>query len=230
MIFIGFVLPLHQNQMEMTGVITGDVIASSNIPPQQRKEMLDALGKAACGLQGFSPRDFEIYRGDSFQFTVSYPAQTLRVALLFRAGFKCQTPEGSPALWDVRMAVGIGNVGFEAESAGYSNGEAFVLSGHALDNMTKNRLVVETVWQEVNDEMQATIPLIDNIATNWTMAQAQVAYQMLIQDVTQQQVAGILGKTTQGVNKLVMAAKVKLVGTYLKRFETLINNKLEEHS
>src|SRR5690554_7794951 len=86
----------------MIAVITGDIINSRSVDPLQWMVQL----KEVLSSVGTEPKDWEIYRGDSFQLKVQ-PDQALYVALLLKATIKHFKD------LDVRMAIGIGEVDYE---------------------------------------------------------------------------------------------------------------------
>ena len=56
--------------MEIKGVITGDIVGSSQIKPEFRADLLKCLTTMEEELQSVSPFRMELYRGDSFQLLV----------------------------------------------------------------------------------------------------------------------------------------------------------------
>lgn len=53
--------------MEIKGVITGDIIGSSQIRPEFKVDLLTCIATMKEKLQCVSPFRMELYRGDSFQ-------------------------------------------------------------------------------------------------------------------------------------------------------------------
>ncbi|MCX7987092.1 MAG: hypothetical protein N2662_09150, partial [Bacteroidales bacterium] len=82
----------------MISVLTGDIIHSSRVSPEK---WLKAL-KGVLGSIGSSPRQWEIFRGDSFQAEVGDPLEALEVSIKIKAAIK--TIKGL----DVRIAIGLG--------------------------------------------------------------------------------------------------------------------------
>ena len=111
------------------GVITGDLVNSTNIAAKWRQTVVDALHVCVEESIPQTPIKLEMYRGDSFQVVVDKPEYVLAIAIALRAKLKAETPDGQK-LWDARLAVGVGEIFFESDNIVTSDGEASRLSGH----------------------------------------------------------------------------------------------------
>nr|WP_321522625.1 hypothetical protein [uncultured Macellibacteroides sp.] len=209
----------------MNGIITGDIIDSTSIPIEQRKDLLTAISVISEELQVFSPLKCEIYRGDSFQIVVNRPEMAMLIAILLRAGLKSRVPKGSKQNWDARIAVGIGEIEFISDSILVSDGEAFRLSGREFDELGKRNLAVRTRWEDANEELKISTAFADDIITNWTSSQSLVIYMSLAYQMTQKEIAEKLGQSSQNISKLSNVAKEKLIRTYINRCTQIIMNK-----
>lgn len=209
----------------MNGIITGDIIDSTSIPIEQRKDLLTAISVISEELQVFSPLKCEIYRGDSFQIVVNRPEMAMLIAILLRAGLKSRIPKGSKQNWDARIAVGIGEMEFISDSILVSDGEAFRLSGREFDELGKRNLAIRTRWDDANEELKISTAFADDIITNWTSSQSLVIYMSLAYQMTQKEIADKLGQSSQNISKLSNVAKEKLIRTYINRCTQIIMNK-----
>ncbi|MCE5226757.1 MAG: SatD family protein [Porphyromonadaceae bacterium] len=209
----------------MNGIITGDIIDSTSIPIEHRKDLLTAISVISEELQVFSPLKCEIYRGDSFQIVVNRPEMAMLIAILLRAGLKSRIPKGSKQNWDARIAVGIGEMEFISDSILVSDGEAFRLSGREFDELGKRNLAVRTRWEDANEELKISTAFADDIITNWTSSQSLVIYMSLAYQMTQKEIADKLGQSSQNISKLSNVAKEKLIRTYINRCTQIIMNK-----
>jgi len=209
----------------MNGIITGDIIDSTSIPIEQRKDLLTAISVISEELQVFSPLKCEIYRGDSFQIVVNRPEMAMLIAILLRAGLKSRVPKGSKQNWDARIAVGIGEIEFISDSILVSDGEAFRLSGREFDELGKRNLAIRTRWDDANEELKISTAFADDIITNWTSSQSLVIYMSLAYQMTQKEIAEKLGQSSQNISKLSNVAKEKLIRTYINRCTQIIMNK-----
>jgi hypothetical protein len=209
----------------MNGIITGDIIDSTSIPIEHRKDLLTAISVISEELQVFSPLKCEIYRGDSFQIVVNRPEMAMLIAILLRAGLKSRIPKGSKQNWDARIAVGIGEMEFISDSILVSDGEAFRLSGREFDELGKRNLAIRTRWDDANEELKISTAFADDIITNWTSSQSLVIYMSLAYQMTQKEIADKLGQSSQNISKLSNVAKEKLIRTYINRCTQIIMNK-----
>lgn len=89
--FVSLCRQFNKN-METKGVITGDIIGSSQIRPEFKVDLLTCLTTMKEELQCVSPFRMELYRGDSFQLLTENPATTAKIAILLRAGLVYHTP------------------------------------------------------------------------------------------------------------------------------------------
>jgi predicted protein (fragment) len=212
----------------MKGVITGDVVGSTKINdfgklPKLINDLITEISLCCTKCK------VEIGRGDSFQVLVEDPKQALLVALLIRAGFRKSSIDLGNKDLDVRLSVGIGEVSYMDEKIGQSNGEAFILSGHGFDNLTKiQRLSVQTFSDSINSELKVETAFVDDIVSNWTHLHGEIMYQALLTDITQCELAKKLGTSQQNICKRLCCAKEKLVRLYLNRFYSLIIDKEKE--
>lgn len=187
--------------------------------------LLDAISSTMDKIKRDVPLEYELFRGDSIQVVVANPEKTLLVGILLRAGVKSMTPKDSDIYWDIRTSIGIGEVEFQADSIRISDGEAFRISGRGLDAMDKTTLIAKTPWQDVNEELDVTIPFVDDIVCCWTSSQARVVFPALLKHYTRKEIAIILGQSAQNVSKLLITAKEKLIRNSTDRFSKIINSK-----
>lgn len=214
--------------MSIRGVITGDVINSTGLSVEQRKELLSALSAVADEIRAEHPLEYEFYRGDGIQIVVEDPADTLLVGVLLRAGLRGSCPENDGAVWDVRLSLGVGGVEAPDESIAMSDGEAFRLSGRGLDSMGKATLRLSTPWKDVNDEFSVSLAFADDVVCGWTSNHARVVYRSLMTGLSQKDLALELGRSAQIVSRALILAKEKLMRNLLRRFAFVIASKTRQ--
>lgn len=210
--------------MDRKGVITGDIVNSSALNVEAKKLLIGSIWQITDELKHLSPLDISVYRGDSFQIIVDKPEKTLQIAILIRAGLKGKTTETSEVLWDARISIGIGTISYIDEHLPASDGEAFILSGHGLDNIGKKRLAISTGDANVDEEFAVSTSFADDIITGWTPAQAQLVWLSLVKNTSQKEIAAEKETSIQNVSKLLTTAKVSLIELYINRFVSVIES------
>lgn len=208
--------------MEIKGVITGDIVGSSQIKPEFRADLLKCLTTMEEELQSVSPFRMELYRGDSFQLLVEDPAMTAKIAILLRAGLIYHTPNKDAGMWDAKVSIGIGSIDFISDNIVTSDGEAFMYSGRQLDNIGKHRLSIKTPWQDVNEELDVSTAFVDDIITGWSNKQAGMIYLSLRQNSAKKEVAEMSGTSIQNVRNVLSVAKESLIKKYIERNAEII--------
>ena len=120
-------------------VITGDIVKSSELDDDSRRELFDAMQKIGGELAKWlgkevMPYPFDIFSGDSWQVLLVDPARALDAAIFYRVGLVAEMGEKkSKHKVDTRMVIAIGEIDF-VPSNRVSEGEgwAFRESGRAL--------------------------------------------------------------------------------------------------
>ena len=107
-----------------------------------------------------------------------------------------------------------------------SDGEAFRLSGEALDNLSQGtqRLTVRTFNTAFNEQIEPSILLLDALIQKWTQNQAELVLYKL-QDKKEDEIASKLKITQSAVNQRTKTAQwlaiEKLVLYFEKTVKTL---------
>lgn len=204
----------------MISILTGDIVNSrknnDTLWLQLLKEVLEDFGT--------SPKNWQIYRGDSFQLEIKNAEEALKAALKIKAKMK------SSANIDVRIGIGIGKKEFNATKITESNGEAFVNSGFAFDNyLKKQNLAIKTPWQNLDEELNIAFDLALLTIDSWTVNSAEVfKISLEKENATQNEIADILGITQGRVSERQKRAGFEPIMKLEKRFRKLINQKINE--
>lgn len=212
--------------MKIGAIITGDIVDSTKMVAKERDTMLHMLQSMPKTLSRLTKIDLEIFRGDSFQIKIDNPVDSLTAALTIRAHIRSYKFAEHNRQWDARLAIGIGTVEYENGSLATSDGEAYRASGRGLDSIGKNRLTIETPWEDVNKELRVSTAFADDIITSWTQSQSRVMFQSLTADLSHAEIGDILGISRQMVDKALRAGKEDLMNLYLNRFAELIKERL----
>lgn len=172
----------------MHAILTGDIINSRSLSPEHWMIKL----KTQLNRIGQEPQDWEIYRGDSFQVRVE-PDQALFVALLLKS-----TVKQFKGL-DVRIAIGIGEIAYEASKITESNGTAYLRSGECFENLKKDSLAIRTGNQLVDQRINLMLSLAALTIDTWTPVSSQIIEGALLNpDKNQKELAELLDKKSQG--------------------------------
>ncbi|MFP4614626.1 MAG: hypothetical protein ACLFRB_02035 [Thiohalorhabdus sp.] len=118
-------------------MLTGDLVRSRSLSGEALQGAHSGLRRAVAELRDAAwteeplpVGELDIFRGDSWQLLLREPGWALRAAVYLRASLLMQ------GIADTRIAIGIGGVDRVAEErVSQSAGEAFQLSGEALDAM-----------------------------------------------------------------------------------------------
>lgn len=203
------------------GVITGDLVHSTNIAAKWRQTVVNVLHKCVAEFLPLTFVKLEMYRGDSFQVVVDKPEYALAIAIALRAKLRAETPD-KQEMWDARLAIGIGEIPFESDNIVTSDGEAFRLSGRSFDHIGKKRLIISTPWLNFNNEIELVTRFADDVITSWTAKQAMVVYlSMLFSNKLQKDLAEDLCMTKQNFSYHWISARGQLILDYVKYFESL---------
>ena len=158
-------------------VVTGDVVGTTALSEGKRAGLLDELRYAYGRVRGrykdCVPATLDVFRGDSWQFVLAAPDQSLRAALLFRATMISRS-------LDTRLAIGIGTVDvLPSDLVPTGDGEAFRVSGKALDGMARDeRMVIGTQGPIGSIEpttLDVLVALMDAVVSTWTAGQGAAA-------------------------------------------------------
>jgi hypothetical protein len=171
-------------------VITGDIVRSSALSPAERRRLLKVIDAGSRQLRRILtasvPLDIDVFRGDSWQMLVTDPAQSLRAALLFRAHLRWQMESHH---FDTRLAIGVGTADLlPRRRVSEGSGEAFRLSGLALDRMKKRRMSFSSPGSGCERQLDVVVHLLDGIAVHWTDKQAHAVIGAM-QGWTQEKIA-----------------------------------------
>jgi hypothetical protein len=170
----------------MVGVITGDIINSKKVKPsvwlKTLKKVLDSFGE--------SPKNWEIFRGDSFQIEVSNVADLLDVAFQIKAAIK--TIKGL----DVRLSLGLGDKTYASRKITQSNGSAFVRSGELIEDLKKMKinLAINSGNEMFDNELNLYLKLALVAMDSWLVTPAEtVLLALQNRELPQEELGKILG-------------------------------------
>ena len=212
-------------------VLTGDLIASRQLSTERLAGTRACLAAGAAQFRRWQPRALsgapEVFRGDAWQLALREPRWALRVALLLRALLLARN--------DVltRVSIGIGAVdAVNTRRISLSTGEAFTLSGHALDRITgyfdltgalPERAAPLAAW------FPAMLHLCSGLIRPWTRRQAEIVSLALLADnPTHESIAASLRPrvSKQSVTESLAAARWRPLLEGIQVFEAADWDKL----
>jgi hypothetical protein len=198
-------------------VLTADVVNSSLLSTQARKDLTDKIKAEFDKLK--APSDF--YRGDSFHAMLK-PAEALLQTCKWRAFAKSILQSDEQEV-DIRIAIGLGSVNEPVTDMATAQGEAFDLSGRELDAMGKSGVRLSIRCADVKAELgfKAVAAFTDFILTNLTYKQAE-ALVHLLDGATETEAAVKLEKSQPTVNKLKRAAHWEQLDQMLDVYAKLV--------
>ena len=175
----------------MVAIITGDIVSSRTLKPAVWLKHL----KEGLQMFGSSPINWELYRGDSFQFKTTTEDALLH-AVLLKTWLK-QLKE-----IDVRLSIGIGEQTFEGTKITEGNGTAFELSGEGFDALEKKNLTINTANKSLNDTFRVMTDLALLIMDKWTDKSAEIIFLKLKNpELNQTQIAEKLDKKQSTISE-----------------------------
>lgn len=175
----------------MIAVLTGDIVNSRKT---DTSTWLSAL-KQVLNHYGKEPKDWEIYRGDSFQLHVE-PEKAFITAVHIKAAIKQTNTK------DVRIAVGLGEETYRSDKVTESNGSAYQLSGEGFDQIKKQTLTVNLHDKELAREFNIMLALLLLTADRWSNTVAEVIKTVIEHpEKNQTEIAKILKKSQSNISE-----------------------------
>lgn len=200
-------------------VLTGDIVKSSFLNKKQLEELLATIKSELKWQKAKS----DIYRGDSFH-ALCEPEEALTLALRLRAIALQYSSQSEGDVIDIRIAIGIGAVEEPVKDIATAQGEAFLLSGRELDELTKttSRLAIRCAEPKVDTGLEAVAVLADLLIQKLSVKQAQVVAELL-SGYTQTEAARKLGKTQSTINKHAQAANWTELDKAIRIYRKLVS-------
>lgn len=175
----------------MIAILTGDIINSREGKAQDWLKFL----KKVLSQYGEQNKDWEIFRGDSFQLLV--PAEKAIIASLhIKAAVK------TTSIQDVRIGIGLGKQSHRANTIKESNGTAFVNSGESFESLKKQTLAVKSGYLDWDDTLNLILILAMLTADAWSSAVAHTICTSLEHpEKNQKQIAQLLDKSQSSISE-----------------------------
>ena len=197
-------------------ILTGDIVNSRKENPLSWQIGL----KKELNLQGNSPQEWEIFRGDMFQLETS-PHQSLKSAIKIKSQIK------QIKNVDVRIAIGLGKQQYQTNKITESNGEAYTNSGLCFENLKKKRLAIITPWNDFNEEWNLHLKLASLIMDNWTPTTSLIIRVSLENpEKNQEEIALQLNRSQSTVSASLNRGGFDELQSMITQFEKQINPRI----
>ncbi len=219
--------------------ISGDIIQSSRMNPMMRQWLMRSLKETLGQWSEYFGMGSELIRGDSFQCLTHPPHTALLIALVIRTYIRSLSPIATHDLYnrenpafskailltswqfDVRIAIGIGGIDYVGDTLAESDGEAFHLSGRALDLLKDKRQHLAIVSDdEYREELASMSILLDAILSRTTALQCEVIHLKLLGH-TEIAIGDMLKINQSAVNQRSIAGNWRAIRSAVKRFEKI---------
>lgn len=148
----------------MTSIITGDIIDSQKVKATEWIEDLKGLLSHLASEQ----KDWEIYRGDSFQIEIKNPKEALLAAIRIKAFLKSMK-------MDARMGIGIGSKPKSNLKISESSGKVFLNAGQVFDSLKKDKLTmgIKTSNAAIDETLNLMLQLSLTVMDSWPQQSAE---------------------------------------------------------
>ncbi|MDF9390573.1 hypothetical protein FLM06_17220 [Vibrio cholerae] len=206
----------QEERVRPIAVISGDIVRSTELEHSMYEDLLYTLYNQLSLIRSLNPNNkFEVTRGDSFQVLVQDIENAATYALLLRTSLKSRNSN-----YDCRISLAIGHDVSIRHTIGSSTGDAFTLSGRALDKMTTDTLKVSTLVQPFNEHFDLLTKYLDNQVSEMTERQCAITYIVLKNQhsLTQKEIAELLGVNRVSVNRSINSANLNLISEYTQLF------------
>jgi hypothetical protein len=197
-------------------VLTGDLVASSDLAPDAVDAVLGTIDGATATMAQWSASDlqtrFARRGGDSWQIALTRPELGLRAALFILALLRRDHD-----LTETRIAIATGSgVMPDTGDLNAAHGAAFTASGRLLTEISGHGRLAHAQ----GGALHATARLADHIASGWTQAQARAIAAALPPDAPPRaDIAKSFGITRQAVNQALWSAGYPALDEALRAIE-----------
>ncbi len=175
----------------MIAIITGDIINSR----KGEVEIWLPLLKEVLNQYGQEPADWEIFRGDSFQLSIS-PKNAILAAFHIKSAIKQTKTQ------DVRMGIGVGEIKYNSDKTTESNGSAYVRSGECFESLKKQTLAIKSHNPAFDTTFNTMLGLALLTANNWSSTVSEVIKTIIENSETKQkEIAKLLNKSQSSISE-----------------------------
>lgn len=213
---------MAKNKNTLYSVITADIVKSSKLSIAKHKKLIQVIKKCANEIQKVFPASFqyapEYFRGDSWQMVLKKPELALSVILFYRAFIRANM---NLSFMDARMAIALGSIDFVKKSFGV--GEAYKISGEAIDVKGKRRLKFIYNDKKISEMLDLIVENSDFISSRWTVRQCEVII-LSMKGYNQLQIAKKIKVSQQAVSQQLESAGWSIISRNIVFFQNIVGN------
>ncbi|AFH49476.1 Hypothetical protein IALB_1769 [Ignavibacterium album JCM 16511] len=210
----------EKKQNKVYSVVTSDIVKSSKLSITKHKKLIRVIKNCAIEVQKVFPASFqyapEYFRGDSWQIVLKKPELALSIILFYRAYIRAYMKLSS---MDARMAISLGRIDFVKKHFGV--GEAYKISGEAIDIKGKRRFKFIYNEKETSELLDLLVENSDFISSRWTVRQCEVIL-LAMKGFNQLQISKKLKVTQQAVSQQLDSAGWSVIAKNIAYFQNTI--------
>ena len=213
----------------MYATISADIVSSTSLSEVETIELKQYIEEQLKMLETLYPGSWgRLIKGDYIECVVPNASNAFRIALIIKNSIKAFEVEktlGSKLFYTygARISIGIGGMRIVDREQGIMDGEAIYLSGRSLAKMgslSKGALTIETINENLSQNLRVIAVLTDAILNDATPKQSQVIYYKLL-GYKESEIAEKMNIYQSGVNNHSSSAKWYCIEEALNYFEQI---------
>lgn len=213
----------------MYATISADIVSSTSLSEVETIELKQYIEEQLRMLETLYPGSWgRLIKGDYIECVVPNASNVFRIALIIKNSIKAFEVEktlGSKLFYTygARISIGIGGMRIVDREQGIMDGEAIYLSGRSLAKMgslSKGALTIETINENLSQNLRVIAVLTDAILNDATPKQSQVIYYKLL-GYKESEIAEKMKIYQSGVNNHSSSAKWYCIEEAINYFEQI---------
>ncbi|MDT0627137.1 hypothetical protein [Alteromonas sp. W364] len=208
--------------MNIVAVLTTDIVHSTKLSTLEYNSIITTLKTYLDREIDGKDASYEIYRGDSFQIYFQDVQQAMRASMAlrfyFRSGIDCPSIE-------LTQSLALGEYEQLSDKPGTSVGQAFILSGRALDKAQRGEFVFNMCDGLPSVDLSLSTRFLNHLLAGLTEKQSGVLfYYVSLNGPEQKVIAELLDMTRQNVATHLKRGGADLIRAYIETYEALISD------
>lgn len=213
----------------MYATISADIVSSTSLSEVETIELKQYIEERLKMLETLYPGFWgRLIKGDYIECVIPNASDAFRIALIIKnsiKAFEIKKTLGNKLFYTygARISIGIGGMRIVDREQGIMDGEAIYLSGRSLAKMgslSKGALTIETVNENLSQNLRVIVVLTDAILNDATPKQSQVIYYKLL-GYKESEIAEKMKIYQSGVNNHSSSAKWYCIEEALNYFEQI---------